>query len=236
MFVSDVYEPRISDYTPAGRLSYEAMLQSLENTGNHHMQAVHDSLVNGNIAWVLADWRVAISRRPVLGERLHVTTWVQGKARAGAISRFFLVKDDSGQELYRAASRFALVDRSTKRLVRITEELLTAYGPETEPAFASEAPRLRAPETFEAVQPIVLRRSDIDYNGHVHNTRYISFALEMLPEEDYTADALKAFRIVCSSSVEAGSSPEIRRTTVGDGWIFTILVDGKICTVMHLQQ
>ena len=141
MFCTDTYEPRVTDYNRTGRLNFEAMLQIIENTANHHTIAAHDKLVNGNIAWVLADWRVAIKERPTEGQKLHVRTWVRGRARAAAMPRDFLVTGDDGQEFFRANARFALVDLKTRRLERITEELLEAYGPENEMAFASEAPR-----------------------------------------------------------------------------------------------
>ena len=236
MFCTDVYEPRISDYNSTGRLNFEAMLQIIENTANHHTLAAHDKLVDGDIAWVLADWRVVIKERPVEGQKLRVRTWVRGKAHAAAMPRDFLVTGEDGREFFRANARFALVDRKTKRLVRISEELLDAYGPERELAFDSEAPRLKVPEEFEFTQPLILRRSDMDYNGHVHNTRYITFAREALPEDDYNADDFSSFRVVCSSSVEAGTHPEIRRTALENGWLFTIWADGRVCTIIQLLK
>ena len=236
MFCTDTYEPRVTDYNRIGRLNFEAILQIIENTANHHTIAAHDKLVNGDIAWVLADWRVAIKERPTEGQKLHVRTWVRGRARAAAMPRDFLVTGDDGQEFFRANARFALVDLKTRRLERITEELLEAYGPENEMAFASEAPRLRAPEEFDFAEPLILRRSDMDYNGHVHNTRYITFAQEALPEEDYREDAFSSFRIVCASSLEAGSHPEIRRTALENGWLFTIFSEGHVCTLIQLLK
>ncbi len=236
MFCTDLYEPRISDYSRSGQLSFEAMLQIIENTANHHTISAHDKLVDGDIAWVLADWRVAVKRRPTKGEKLYVKTWIRGKARSAAMPRDFLVNSEDGQEFFRANARFALVDLKTRRLTRITEELLEAYGPENEMAFETEAPRLKIPETFEAVQPFVLRRSDMDYNGHVHNTRYITFAQEALPDEDYNEDSFSSFRIVCASSVEANSHPEIRRTAIENGWIFTICSEGHVCTLIQLLK
>ena len=236
MFFTDFYEPRISDYNSAGRLNFEAMLQIIENTASHHTLAAHDKLVDGDIAWVLADWRVVIQERPTEGQKLHVRTWVRGKARTAAMPRDFFVTGEDGREFFRANARFALVDRKTKRLLRITEEMLEAYGPESELAFNSEAPRLKIPEEFEFSRPLILRRSDMDYNGHVHNTRYITLAQEALPEEAYNADDFLSFRVICSSSVEAGTHPEIRRTVLENGWLFTIWVDGRACTIIQLLR
>lgn len=233
MFVTDIYEPRFYDYNRSGFLSFEVMLQMLENTSLHHTLLAHDRFVNEDVAWVLADWRVEIAKRPEAGQKLHVRTWIQNASRAASV-RNFHVTDDNGDEFFRACARYALINRETKRIVRIPEELMAAYEPEEETLFPADAPRLKAPETCEFAQPVILRRRDIDYNGHVHNTRYIEFALEALPEDAYQADDFTAFRVICSSSVEAGTHPEIRRTAEENGWLFSIVVDGRVCTVIEL--
>ena len=234
MFVTDAYEPRFYEYNNSGCLSFEVMLQMLENTALHHTMLAHDALVNEEAAWVLADWRVDIANRPRRGQKIHVKTWVHGRARSAAMTRDFLAFDDNGEELFRASARYALVDLKTKRLTRIGEELFDAYGVEQEIAFPADAPKLKAPEEYEFAQPIFLRRRDIDYNGHVHNTRYIEFAVEALPEDAYRADAFSSFRVICSSSVEAGSRPEIRRTATENGWLFSICVEDKVCTLIQM--
>ena len=233
MFVENTYEPRFYDYNSSGFLSLEVMLQMLENTALHHTLIAHDTFVSEDAAWVLADWRVEIRNRPKEGQKLHVRTWIQGGSRA-ASTRNFLVTDDSGNEFFRACGRYALINRKTMRILRIPEELTAAYEPEEETLFPSDAPRLRAPEKVDFVQPIILRRGDIDYNGHVHNTRYIEFALEVLPEDVYRADAFSAFRIIYTSPVEAGTQPEIRRTATDNGWLFSICVGDRVCTVIQL--
>ena len=119
MFVTDAYEPRFYDYNNSGCLSFEVMLQMLENTALHHTMLAHDALVNEEAAWVLADWRVDIANRPRRGQKIHVKTWVHGRARSAAMTRDFLAFDDNGEELFRASARYALVDLKTKRLTRI---------------------------------------------------------------------------------------------------------------------
>ena len=235
MFYTEVYEPRLSDYNPKGNLSYEALLQILENTGTHHTMTVYDKVASGGIAWVLVDWRIEIARRPKQFQALHIKTWVHGKAPASTVCRSFIVTDDQERELLRACAKFALVDIQAQRMTRIGEELFHSYGPEEVAAFDAEAPRLREPETFDAAQAIPLRRSDIDYNGHVHNTRYLDFASEALPKADYAADAYTKIRVVYRAAVKPDSLHEIRRTAVDGGYLFGIFAGGKVCTLIEMQ-
>ena len=235
MFYTEVYEPRLSDYNPKGNLSYEALLQILENTGTHHTMTVYDKVASGGIAWVLVDWRIEIARRPKQFQALHIKTWVHGKAPASTVCRSFIVTDDQERELLRACAKFALVDIQAQRMTRIGEELFHSYGPEEVAAFDAEAPRLREPETFDAAQAIPLRRSDIDYNGHVHNTRYLDFALEALPEADYAADAFTKIRVVYRAAVKPDSHPAIKCAAINDGWLLSVAADDKIYALIALQ-
>ena len=88
MFYKEIYNPRPSDYNRNGKLSYEAILQLLENAAGNHSANSGDSIADANkngIAWILTEWRVQILHRPENGESLNITTWVRGKAPASAV-------------------------------------------------------------------------------------------------------------------------------------------------------
>ena len=48
MFFKEVYKPRISDYDRNGKLSYEAILQILENVASNHSASAGDSVSDAN--------------------------------------------------------------------------------------------------------------------------------------------------------------------------------------------
>lgn len=235
MYYFDVYEPRLSDYDCKGKLSWEALLQILEHTGTHHTISVSDKVVDNGIAWVLVDWRIEITRRPKQFQALHIKTWVHGKAPASTVYRSYIVTDDKERELLRACAKFALVDLKAQKMTRISEDLFLSYGPEDAAAFDDEALRLREPEAFDTVHAIALRRSDIDYNGHVHNTRYVDYALDALPETDYARDDYTRLRVVYRAAVKPGSHPEIKRAAINGGWLLGVAAEEKICALIALQ-
>ncbi len=235
MYFTDIYEPRLNDYDRSGMLSYESLLQILENAGAHHAAIVYDKVAGNGIAWVLVDWRINISRRPKQFQKMHIKTWIRGKAPSSTVFRDFIITDDQEREFLRASAKLALVDLKAKKIIRISGELFYSYYPENDVVFDIEAPHLKEPEVFDDVYQIQLRRSDIDYNGHVHNTRYIDFALEALPEADYLANAFTQLRIIYRAAVKSDSQPEIRRVTVEGGYIFCIYADGKPHTLIELK-
>lgn len=238
MIYPETYTPRISDYDRTGKLSYEAILQILETAGSHHSDRVGDRVIDGSmsgIAWILTDWRIKILRRTDSKEELHIATWVHGKAPASTVYRDFILRDASSAEVIRAEAKFALVDLKTGRLTRISEELFASYQPEEASVFDIPAPRLRAPAGFNAEHPVTLRRSDIDFNGHVHNTRYIDFCLDLLPQALYQKNDFKDIHIVYSKPITESDSVCVQYTPQENAHIFSVYTDGTLCTLLEFR-
>lgn len=238
MFYEELYLPRISDFNRNGRLSYEAILQILGAAGCRHSDRANDNVIEGSqhgIAWVLADWRVSILRRTDSTEELNITTWVRGKSGAAAVCRDFILTDKAGGEAIRAEAKFCLLDMSAGKLTRISDELMKAYEPEERMVFETNAPRLRAPVEFMTEQSLAVRRSDIDFNGHVHNTCYADYAMEAIPREVFNADAISDIRIVYSKPVKEDSVVTAKYAKTESGHFVGIYANEVLCTMIELK-
>lgn len=237
MFYKEICKPRPSDYNRNGKLSYEAILQILENVAGNHSANSGDSIADANkngIAWILTEWRVQIVHRPENGESLNITTWVRGKAPAIAVYRDFLLTDENGTEVIRAEAKFALFDLSTSKLTRISEELLGSYQPEDKTVF-EDSQRLRAPSEFTSETEVKLRRRDIDFNGHVHNTRYVDLAMEAIPKELYSDDRFTEFHIMYHKPVLEDSVVKAQYHFDGSSHLVTIYADNARCALVKLK-
>ena len=112
-------------------------------------------------------------------ENIRVQTWID-EARGVNFPRYFRVLGESGATVAEGASDWALMDLSTHMPVRAD-----AFSYNTEP---SPALSLRPPRRFAPAEPMceVGRRriaySDIDYNGHMNNTRYPDMVCDFLPD------------------------------------------------------
>ncbi len=187
MIYNAEYLPRIDDLDRFGALSLKAILDIIEDAGDRHSAAVEKSVFEKSLegyTWILTEWNVKIIRRPGSGERLRVSTWTHGKYPALLISREYRMQSESGEDLVLASARMGLMDVSSGRLVRITEDYMSVYEPEDFSVLEPPSPpRLREPKQFDRVTTVPLRRSDMDFNGHTHNTKYIIIASEAIPEE-----------------------------------------------------
>ena len=237
MFYKEKHNPRPSDYNRNGKLSYEAILQILENAAGNHSANMGDSIADANkngIAWILTEWRIKIVRRPENGEPLNIVTWVRGKAPASAVYRDFLLTDANGTDVIRAEAKFALFDLDTSRLTRISEELFRSYQPEIKTVF-EDSQRLRAPSEFTSETELKLRRSDIDFNGHVHNTRYVDLAMEALPNEVFYKDDFTELHILYFKPVLEHSDVKAQYHFDGLSHLVTIYADTVCCTLVEVK-
>ncbi len=234
MSFSEIFEPRVGDHDDFGRLTFEAVLEMLENVSVHHCAAVNDNLADRGVSWVLLDWRIRILRQPEPFQRLLVETRVADHPSCSTTFRDYTVTGDNNETLIKAAARFTLADVRRGKTVRISRELLESYLPEELPGIDGELPRLREPEFFDEERSIALRRSDLDFNGHVHNTRYIEFAMETLPEEEYERMDFTDLRIAFRSGA-TGSRITVKRTAAEQGVFFCLYSEGRLCAMAELK-
>jgi len=242
MFYTESIYPRVADCDRKGFMSYEAVMQILENAGSHHSDLVNDPLIAGSrtgTAWIVTEWRARVLRCPESTEKLTVSTWITSASGSLILYRDFEVTDESGEVIVCAEAKLCRVDLTAMHPVRIPDELLAVYEPEEKQAFTEKAPHLRAPKEYSSEMPMpALRRGDIDINGHLHNTRYLTLALDILPEEVFArgSEAFSGFRIQYSQGILEGDVVTVKYAEAEDAYRAGFYRDGKLCTLIELTK
>ena len=229
---------RVEDFDARGKLTPPALLSIFENTATRHAESVgyspmDDSLRNG-MAWVITNWRAEVLRAPAYNESCTASTWLFQNPRQA--TREMVLQSDSGELLARGQAKLALVDRRTGKPCLPTPERLAAYQPESaRTAFADRLPRLRPPTAYAAETPLTLRRSDMDYNGHLHNTAYLILALEAAPEAIQEA-GVRSFRISYRSPLRLGDAPTLKSCPQSGGWTAAFLRGDDVCALVAINE
>ncbi len=187
------------------------------------------------IAWILVEWRVRIHRLPDSADVLRITTWVRGKAPAAMVYRDFTVTDAHGQPLFDAEATFVLFDTARNRMTRISEELFMTYKPEDRIVFEDSSARLRAPETVLFAHPVSLRRSDIDFNGHIHNTTYVDIAMEALPSHVFASQHFNEMRVVYSKAVKESDEIVANYALTDNAHVIAVMANQTACAIIELK-
>ena len=103
--------------------------------------------------------------------------------------------DVEGNPCVKAQAYISILDLVRNRPVRFSDTDLARYQPEPDTVIETPVKKIAIPKEFIAEKTLVVRRSDIDFNEHVHNTTYLTLAMEVLPEELYKEQNFQAIRI-----------------------------------------
>jgi acyl-ACP thioesterase len=132
------------------------------------------------VAWILMRIRLEVNRMPHLEEPVIVETWPQPpKVR---YDRDYLIKTEKdGEVLAKAVSSWILMDLAAHDIAKGKLFEYTYDIRESERAIGHKLLQLKAPGPPAPVIEHPVRYSDIDYNLHVNNARYIDFIMDSYP-------------------------------------------------------
>lgn len=207
MFYKEECSTRFIDYDKNELLRPESILDLFEDVSSKHCDSESVGIFStsrDDETWLVLKWHVEISRYPSYGEKLEAVTWVQDTKSTATFKRNFLLLDGEGNEIVKALAIMARYSRSKEQLIRVSAEERAIYGPEKRALFPNIVKLEKAPKKYSTEKPFMSRRSDLDYNGHIHNTFYLPYAMEVLPEEVLEKDFPKEFHIAYHNPVFYG--------------------------------
>ncbi|XWS69859.1 hypothetical protein CRYUN_Cryun03dG0000100 [Craigia yunnanensis] len=176
--------------------SIETLMNHLQETAINHCRSAGllgegfgstPEMCKKNLIWVVTRIQVVVDRYPTWGDVVQVDTWVSASGKNG-MRREWLVSDSkTGEILTRASSVWAMMNKLTRRLSKIPEEVrgeIEPYFMNSDPVVAEDSRKLVKLDdsTAEYVHKgLTPRWSDLDVNQHVNNVKYIGWILESAP-------------------------------------------------------
>lgn len=190
MFVDQQFFVGIQDSGVGGQLTDKALVEAMSDTANVHGRMVGQSSLDNeatDFAWVVLNWKLEVvpGARPLVCDSYTVRTWARSYSRAFSI-RDFEAFDADGNRFARATSKWAVVGRRDRAMVKLTSDIMDCYGIEADTATFPpdqdkfDRMRIQAPAAREL--PFAITKSMIDCNQHVHNTAYLDLVQEALPD------------------------------------------------------
>lgn len=164
------------------------------------LSVVHNSILADmekmeslNYGWMLNRWKVKIDKYPKGGETIRIETWISGFDKFYA-NREFVIYDEEGLKIGKATAVWIFIDMNKKRPIRITDKYYNLSNTFNHIVFNDF---YRFPLNMEMDRDINfnIRRSDIDLNQHVNNTKYLEWIIESIPKETYDRCILSQFEI-----------------------------------------
>ena len=197
-----------------GRLKPSMLLFYVQEVSGIHastLGAGFDALMEKNLFWAILRTRVQITRLPHSGETIRVETWPMPTSRV-AYPRSVVAYDEAGQEIFRAISLWCLMDAKSRAMVLPGKSGVMVEG--TLRGNELAVPGSLAVKGLEHAGSRQVLFSDLDRNGHMNNTRYLDWAMDLLPSTFHEGRVLREMTICYMTECREGQ-------TLSLGWNMT---------------
>ncbi|MFS7945044.1 putative oleoyl-[acyl-carrier-protein] hydrolase [Helianthus anomalus] len=177
--------------------SIETLMNHLQETALNHVKSAGllgdgfgstPEMCKKNLFWVVTKMQVIVDRYPTWGDVVQVDTWVAPNGKNG-MRRDWLLRDyKTGEILTRASSNWVMMNKETRRLSKIPDEVrgeIEHYFVDAPPVVEDDSRKLSKLDesTADYVRDgLIPRWSDLDVNQHVNNVKYIGWILESAPQ------------------------------------------------------
>lgn len=229
--------------------SIETLMNHLQETALNHAKSAGllgdgfgstPEMCKRNLIWVVTRMHLLVDRYPTWGDVVQVDTWVSSSGKNG-MRRDWLLRDCStGEVLTRASSVWVMMNKQTRRLSKMPDEVRTEIGPyfaDIPPVIEEDGRKLSKLDdnTAQYIRTgLTPRWSDLDVNQHVNNVKYIGWILESAPlailESHELSSMVLEYRRECVRDSVVQSLTAVSGTDVGD------LMDAGHVECQHLLR
>lgn len=240
MIFKEKFKMQLKDIGKDNYIKNRAILEIFENIGTYHSDMAGygpNDIKETGVSWVLLDWKLQVLKRPKYGQALNVNTWGRTMKRTYTY-RDFEMYDEENNLCVIGTSKWVLVDISTGRITKISEEIYEKYQIEDKNVFnIDELDKLKVPEMCDSEITYKVSRRDIDINGHMHNLYYLDLAYEVLPQEVYEKRPFDDVRIQYKKEVKLGNIIRCKYTFEDNMHVITICSEDntKIHAIITLR-
>ncbi len=216
-----------------GRLSMNIIAQYIQKLATFHANILDidfSDLESGEeVYWIVSRVKYNISRYPVYNDEITIETYPGGCDKL-FIVKWFEIKDQNKEIIGTIVVDYLVMDAKRQRPINVRKsvEALAKLGCSYENAQVSKIPQVKSP-VMEDIRKAYY--SELDYNGHMNNSQYIRWSIDMLTEELLKGREIKCIEINYNSPIMCND--EIKLTLENkDGEYFISgnnVLDNKNC-------
>ena len=181
----EVLPIRFGSIDKSDRLTLDAVFNFFQEAAICHaenLEVGREDMANTGQVWVLSRMSVLMNRRPDYRETVTVRSWPRGFEKLFAM-RNFEIKDKDGNSAVAGRSGWLIVDMEKRRPLRpqtVMDRLPQNEGLETFAPGDNAAAGLEERGNLQKTAERKALYTDVDYNGHVNNVRYIQWIEDTL--------------------------------------------------------
>ncbi|GHV87110.1 acyl-ACP thioesterase [Spirochaetia bacterium] len=164
------------------RLTAAATFDFFQEAAINHAEQLgvgREALVKTGQVWVLSRISVRWDRRPKWQEEVIVRSWPRGWEKLFAL-RDYDIRDAKDRPIVRGRSGWIVLDMEKRRPLRPQTVMANLPLNEGLDALPEGPAAVETHADFKRIGERTAAYSDIDYNGHVNNTRYIQWVQDSI--------------------------------------------------------
>ena len=199
------YPVSMSEYDLQYRLKPAALLNLLQDMGARNIFGTpfgNQELNAQNLGWFLVRYRIEFDKYPKELSEIRLRTENRGTIRQTAY-RDFEAYTTEGERILRATTSWLMVDLETKSLVNIEQKFPDIKKFEKREDDLTLR-KLKTITEWNKEKTFHVRYEDLDMNGHVNNTIYMSWAIEALDMDFLNTHNIKNIDIYFKHEVRYG--------------------------------
>ena len=166
------------------------------------------------VAWILMRMRVEIDRLPSIYEKVKVSTWPIGENVL--FDRDYTITDKDGKKIVKSASTWILMDLDKRELVKKRPFDFIPMNLWEERALNVKPLKIKLPgEPIYQFEKII-SFSDLDYNMHLNNAKYLDYISDSLDLETHQNFDVKVIDINYSNEARLGDKLTVNKLISGE--------------------
>lgn len=150
----------------------------------HEEELAHDGvkyLKDLGLSWVIYSYSINVHKKIPYKSSVSVETYLEGIKKFYAC-RVYRVYNENNDFVAEGKIIFLLIDLKKRRAVRIPKEYCELINMGDNGSIELKSTKVEKLVREDLESNISVRRSDIDFNKHVNNTKYLEWVLEATPE------------------------------------------------------
>ena len=196
-----------------GRMGIGSLARQMQKITEIHFDQeaglTGEELLAKGLSWVISWTDIELVRMPNKGEKVILRIW-PGKNKVNLYSRVYAMYTEAGEPLMATSSLFLLMDQVTRRVSVQPEEMkiinqVIISGEPNLPKLQQKFPKVYRNQLLRTVST-----EEIDYNGHLNNSRYLDWTEALLDEEFYAEHTPKKIWVQYAKELQEGEKAKIQ--------------------------
>ena len=195
-----------SDVDSSLDLKLSSLMRMMQDVATEHAEKLKlgkKETIDVGKYWVISRYSISIEQMPKYTDTIKISTY-PGEDNKFIYPRNFFVENKKGEKIIKASSLWLVLSKDSHRPI-LNPFPNTILKPEQ---YKDEEPR---PNKIEAKNAYFLeerkvRYSDIDLNGHLNNTKYIEYVMDLRDSGYYKEHEIKKITINYEKELMDGQS------------------------------